>query len=69
VQPEEAICSDLNDMKRGCEVVVKADGLDIKAEGDYTSGKGVQLAMVRATRQEQSPLLNWMVAAPDMYVT
>jgi hypothetical protein len=29
----------------------------------------VQLAMVRATRQEQSPLLNWMVAAPDMYVT
>ncbi|KAG8675455.1 hypothetical protein FPOAC1_001434 [Fusarium poae] len=66
VQPEEAICSDLNDMKRGCEVVVKADGLDIKAEGDYTSGKGVQLAMVRATRQEQSPLLNWMVAAPDM---
>ncbi|CAF3574491.1 hypothetical protein FGSG_01335 [Fusarium graminearum PH-1] len=66
VQSKEAICSDVKEMKRGCEVVVKASGLDIKAEGDYISGKGVQLAMVRATRPEQGALLNWTVAAPDM---
>ncbi|RGP76576.1 hypothetical protein FSPOR_7 [Fusarium sporotrichioides] len=65
VQPGEAICRDV-EMKRGCEVVIKANGLEIKAEGDYTSGKGVQLAMVRATRPEQCALLNWTVAAPDM---
>lgn len=56
-------------MRRGCEVIVKADGLDIKAEGDFTPGKGVQLAMVRAARTEQWARLNWTVAAPDMYVT
>jgi hypothetical protein len=69
VESEEAICSGVNEMKRGCEVIVRANGLDIKTEGDYTSGKGVQLAMVRATRPEQWARLNWTVAAPDMYVT
>ncbi|RGP73639.1 hypothetical protein FLONG3_6289 [Fusarium longipes] len=66
VHSEEAICSGVKEMKRGCELVVKAKGLDIKTEGDYTPGKRVQLGMVRATRPEQWARLNWTVAAPDM---
>ncbi|KAJ4131964.1 hypothetical protein NW768_006164 [Fusarium equiseti] len=66
LQPGEAICTSEDEIKRGCEILVRSNGLDIKTEGDYTHGKGVQLAMVRATRPEQWARLNWTVAAPDM---
>ncbi|CAG7562213.1 unnamed protein product [Fusarium equiseti] len=66
LQPEEAICTSEDEIKRGYEIIVRSNGLDIKTEGDYTHGKGVQLAMVRATRPEQWARLNWTVAAPDM---
>ncbi|RBR06519.1 uncharacterized protein FIESC28_11031 [Fusarium coffeatum] len=66
LQPGEAVCTSEDEIKRGCEITVRSNGLDIKTEGDYTHGKGVQLAMVRATRPEQWARLNWTVAAPDM---
>ena len=69
LQPGEAVCTSEDEIKRGCEITVRSNGLDIKTEGDFTHGKGVQLAMVRATRPEQWARLNWTVAAPDMYVT
>ncbi|KAJ4008057.1 hypothetical protein NW752_009935 [Fusarium irregulare] len=66
LQPGEAVCTSEDEIKRGCAITVRSNGLDIITEGDFTHGKGVQLAMVRATRPEQWARLNWTVAAPDM---
>ncbi|KAF4338242.1 hypothetical protein FBEOM_7860 [Fusarium beomiforme] len=64
-RPEAGICKNMQDMRRGCEVVVVADGLQIKTEADYNPQR-MQLAMVRATRPELWARWNWTVAAPDM---
>lgn len=57
----------MKDMRRGCEVVVVANGLQIKTEADYNPQR-MQLAMVRATRPETRARWSWTTAAPDMYV-
>ncbi|KAF9767912.1 hypothetical protein IL306_014852 [Fusarium sp. DS 682] len=64
-RPEAGICKNMQDMRRGCEVVVVADGLQIKTEADYNP-QLMQLAMVRATKPEPWARWNWTVAAPDM---
>lgn len=57
----------MKDMRRGCEVVVVASGLQIKTEADYNP-QLMQLAMVRATRPETRARWSWTIAAPNMYV-
>ncbi|KAF4451034.1 hypothetical protein F53441_5933 [Fusarium austroafricanum] len=64
-RPEAGICKDMNSMKHGYEVVVVANGLEIKTEADGTSRR-MQLAMVRAIRPELWPRWNWTITAPDM---
>ncbi|KAF4969121.1 hypothetical protein FSARC_3588 [Fusarium sarcochroum] len=66
VRPEVMVCNGPDDIKRGCEVIVATQGQEIKAEADYTSDQGTQLAMVRATKPESSAPLSWTIAAPDM---
>lgn len=64
-RPEAGICKNMKDMRRGCEVVVVANGLQIKTEADYNP-QLMQLAMVRATRPETRARWSWTTAAPDM---
>ncbi|KAG5744679.1 hypothetical protein H9Q69_013799 [Fusarium xylarioides] len=64
-RPEAGICKSMKDMRRGCEVVVVANGLQIKTEADYNP-QLMQLAMVRATRPETRARWSWTTAAPDM---
>ncbi|KAM0563845.1 hypothetical protein ACHAPJ_000051 [Fusarium lateritium] len=66
VRPEVLICNGTDDIKRGCEVIVATQEQEIKAEADYTSDRGIQLAMVRATKSGSSAPLSWTIAAPDM---
>ncbi|RKK66943.1 hypothetical protein BFJ69_g14948 [Fusarium oxysporum] len=64
-RPEAGICKNMKDMRRGCEVVVVASGLQIKTEADYNP-QLMQLAMVRATRPETRARWSWTIAAPNM---
>ncbi|RBQ65366.1 hypothetical protein FVER14953_01467 [Fusarium verticillioides] len=63
--PGAGICKNIKDMRRGCEVVVVANSLQIKTEADYNP-QLTQLAMVRATRPETRARWSWTTAAPDM---
>jgi hypothetical protein len=66
LRPSSDICKVLEDVRRGCEITIVANGLEIKTEADYPSHGRIQLTMVRATRAESWARLNWTVAAPDM---
>ncbi|KAM0339818.1 hypothetical protein ACHAPU_010771 [Fusarium lateritium] len=66
LQPSSGVCKGLGDIKRGCEVTVVANGLEIKTEADYPSRRGIELTMVRATKLETRARLNWTGVAPDM---
>ncbi|KAM0198081.1 hypothetical protein ACHAPI_004410 [Fusarium lateritium] len=66
LRPSSDICKDPEDTRRGCEVTIVANGLEIRTEADYPSHGRIQLSMVRATRAESWARMNWTVAAPDM---
>ncbi|KAF4994859.1 hypothetical protein FGRMN_5518 [Fusarium graminum] len=66
LQPSSEVCKNHGDIKRGYEVTVVANELEIKTEADYPSKRGIELTMVRATKSESLARLNWIVAAPDM---
>ncbi|KAJ4272357.1 hypothetical protein NW762_001070 [Fusarium torreyae] len=66
VRPEVLVSNGADDIKRGCEVIVATQEQEIKAEADYISDHGIQLAMVRATKSGSSAPLSWTIAAPDM---
>lgn len=68
INPKQGICNGVGDLMRGCEITLTIQGQEIKTDSMEPFHQKTQLSMVRAMVPDTWARLNWIVAAPDMYV-